>query len=67
MSLCVKHERVAGRGNCVRYDGRIVQIPEQRHCHHFVKSLSRYTNIPRHDRIVFTASGGSPAALPRPL
>ena len=35
--LCIKHERVVGRDNCVRYDGRIFQIPEQRHRHHFVK------------------------------
>ena len=35
--LCSKHERVVGRDNCVRYDGRILQIPEQRHRHHFVK------------------------------
>ena len=35
--LCIKHERVVGRDNCVRYDGRILQIPEQRHRHHFVK------------------------------
>lgn len=36
--LCSKHERVVGRDNCVRYDGRILQIPEQRHRHHFVKA-----------------------------
>ena len=35
--LCIKHERVVGRDNCVRYNGRVLQIPEQRHRHHFVK------------------------------
>jgi hypothetical protein len=35
--LCIKHERVVGRDNCVRYQGRVLQIPEQRHRHHFVK------------------------------
>jgi hypothetical protein len=35
--LCIKHERVVGRDNCVRYDGRVLQIPEQRHRRHFVK------------------------------
>jgi transposase len=35
--LCIKHERVVGRDNCVRYDGRALQIPEQRHRRHFVK------------------------------
>lgn len=36
-ALCVKHERVVGNDNCVRFEGRILQIPEQRHRRHFVK------------------------------
>jgi transposase len=35
--LCVQLERVVGNDNCVRYDGRCLQIPPQRHRHHFVK------------------------------
>jgi transposase len=35
--LCLQAERVVGRDNCVRYDGLSLQIPEQRHRHHFVR------------------------------
>jgi transposase len=35
--LCVQVERVVGNDNCVRYQGRCLQIPPQRHRHHFVK------------------------------
>lgn len=36
--LCVKHDRVVGNDNCVRFEGRVLQIPEQRHRRHFVKT-----------------------------
>ena len=35
--LCVQLERVVGNDNCVRSDGRCLQIPPQPHRHHFVK------------------------------
>lgn len=35
--LCIRHERVVGNDNTVRYEGRVLQIPEQRHRRHFVK------------------------------
>jgi transposase len=35
--LCAKHERIVGNDNCVRFEGRVLQIPEQRHRRHFVK------------------------------
>lgn len=35
--LCVQVERVVGNDNCVRYGGLCLQIPAQRHRHHFVK------------------------------
>jgi transposase len=35
--LCIRHERVVSNDNCVRYAGRVLQIPEQRHRRHFVK------------------------------
>jgi transposase len=35
--LCVQVERMVGNDNCVRYEGRCLQIPPQRHRHHFVK------------------------------
>jgi transposase len=36
--LCVKHERVVGNDNCVRFDNLDLQIPEQRHRRHYVKA-----------------------------
>ena len=36
--LCAKHERVVGNDNCVRFEGLILQIPEQRHRRHFVRA-----------------------------
>lgn len=35
--LCVQLERLVGNDNCVRYGGLSLQIPAQRHRHHFVK------------------------------
>lgn len=35
--LCVQKERIVGNDNCVRYQGLSLQIPAQRHRHHFVK------------------------------
>jgi transposase len=35
--LCAHEERVVGNDNCVRYGGLALQIPAQRHRHHFVK------------------------------
>ena len=35
--LCVQEERLVGNNNCVRYQGLSLQIPAQRHRHHFVK------------------------------
>jgi len=39
--LCVQEERVVGNDNTVRYDGRVLQIPEARHRRHFVKAKAR--------------------------
>ena len=36
--LCVKYERVVGNDNCVKFDRLVLQIPEQRHRRHFVKT-----------------------------
>src|SRR5207244_10160688 len=51
--LCSKHERVVGRDNCVRYDGRILQIPEQRHRHHFVKVTVQVHEYPEGTIAIF--------------
>src|SRR3954470_16407466 len=44
--LCVQEERVVGKDNTVRYAGRVLQIPEQRHRRHFVKATVRVHAYP---------------------
>lgn len=39
--LCVQAERVVSNDNCVRYEGRVLQIPEQKHRRHYVKASVR--------------------------
>jgi hypothetical protein len=34
--LRIRHERIVGNDNTVRYAGRVLQIPEERHRRHFV-------------------------------
>jgi hypothetical protein len=44
--LCVQAERVVGNDNTVRYEGRVLQIPEPRHRRHFVKANVRVHEYP---------------------
>jgi transposase len=44
--LCVQEERVVGNDNTVRYTGRVLQLPEQRHRRHFVKAAVRVHAYP---------------------
>jgi len=44
--LCVQEERVVQNDNTVRYQGRVLQIPEQRHRRHFVKATVRVHEHP---------------------
>jgi hypothetical protein len=44
--LCSHADRVVGRDNCVRYSGLSLQIPEQRHRHHYVKAKVRVHEYP---------------------
>lgn len=39
--LCVQEERVVAADNCVRYGGRVLQIPEHKHRRHFVRANVR--------------------------
>ena len=39
--LCVQEERTVGNDNTVRYNGRVLQIPADRHRHHYVKARVR--------------------------
>lgn len=36
--LCIQEDRVVGADNCVRYNSRALQIPEQKHRRHFVRA-----------------------------
>lgn len=44
--LCVQEERTVGNDNTVRYERRILQIPADRHRHHYVKSKVRVHEYP---------------------
>jgi transposase len=44
--LCVQEERVVRNDNTVRYESRVLQIPEQRHRRHFVKATVRVHDYP---------------------
>lgn len=39
--LCIQEERVVSNDNTVRYEGRVLQIPQARHRRHFVKAKLR--------------------------
>ena len=36
--LCVQEERTVGKDNCVRLDGRVFQLPADRHRYHYIKA-----------------------------
>ena len=44
--LCVREDRVVGNDNTVRYRKRVLQIPEDRHRHHYVKARVRVHEYP---------------------
>ena len=39
--LCEQHERVVGKDNCVQFGGMALQIPADRHRHHYMKMRVR--------------------------
>jgi hypothetical protein len=51
--LCVQEDRQVGRDNCVRWDGRALQIPAQRHRHHYVKATVRVHEYPNGRLAIF--------------
>src|SRR5690606_25789698 len=51
--LCVKEERVVGNDNTVRYEGRVLQIPEADHRRHYVKARVRVHEYPDGSLAVF--------------
>ncbi len=44
--LCVQESRQVGRDNCVTWKGIALQIPPQRHRHHYVKASVRVHEFP---------------------
>jgi len=44
--LCIQEERVVGNDNTVRYKNRTLQIPADRHRHHYVKATVRVHEYP---------------------
>ena len=44
--LCVQESRQVGRDNCVNWQGISLQIPPQRHRHHYVKASVRVHQYP---------------------
>lgn len=44
--LCIQEDRQVGRDNCVQWRGLSLQIPPQRHRHHYVKTTVRVHEYP---------------------
>jgi hypothetical protein len=44
--LCVQESRQVGRDNCVNWNGIALQIPPQRHRHHYVRATVRVHQYP---------------------
>ena len=53
--LCQEYERVVGRDNCVRFNGRTLQIPADRHRCHYIKAKVK---VRRHMDGVISISHG---------
>lgn len=67
--LCIRHERVVSNDDCVHYEGRVLQIPEQRHRRHFVKVTVQVHEYPDDTLAIFhgprrLAGYNSDGALP---
>ena len=51
--LCVQQERIVAGDNTLRYKGRTLQIPADRHRHHYVKARVRVHEYPDGTLAVF--------------
>jgi hypothetical protein len=51
--LCVQESRQVGRDNCVNWNGISLQIPPQRHRHHYVKATVRVHQYPDGQLAIF--------------
>lgn len=55
--LCVQENRQVGRDNCVPWNGISLQIPPQRHRHHYVKATVRVHHYPNGQLAIFDGPG----------
>ena len=44
--LCEHHERVVGHDNCIRFRRKVLQIPPDRYCCHYVKATVKVLQYP---------------------
>jgi transposase len=51
--LCIQEDRQVGRDNCVIWKGLSLQIPPQRHRHHYVKATVRVHEYPDRHLAIF--------------
>jgi len=51
--LCIQENRQVGRDNCVPWNGTSLQIPPQRHRHHYVKATVRVHQYPDGQLAIF--------------
>ena len=51
--LCVQEDRVVGADNCVSFNRRSLQIPPQRHRHHYVRATVRVHQYPDGSLAIF--------------
>ena len=51
--LCIQEDRQVGRDNCVQWNGLSLQIPPQRHRHHYVKATVRVHQYPNGRLAIF--------------
>ena len=54
-SILDQVQRTAGKDNCVRFDGLVLQIPADRHRYHYIKA-----------RVTFSSYGRDIERVPRP-
>lgn len=52
-TLCVQEERVVGNDNTVRFKSLVLQIPEDKHRHHYVKARVRVHQYPDMSLAIF--------------
>jgi hypothetical protein len=52
-TLCLQEDRQVGRDNCVSWQGKSLQIPQQTHRHHYVRATVRVHQYPEGALAIF--------------